>query len=308
MKDPSPVAITSRSFSRHTVLRSELLEACSNVVFNDSGGLLKGNELVEFLQGKVKVVMALETFDEALFSRLPDLKVVSKFGVGLDMLDLNAMKRRGIRLAYVPGVNRRAVSELALGLIFSLLRRVVPLCTEVRQGHWRQSQGGQLTGRTVGIIGGGHIGKDLIHLLAPFGCRIFCHDPVADETFMAGHGVKIGKLEDVLRVSDVVSLHVPLNDSTRGMLTRDRLASMKKGALLVNVSRGGIVDEIAVRDLLANDHLGGAAFDVFAAEPPRDAGLLSLPNFIATPHIAGTTVESVLEMGRAAIAGLSDGI
>jgi phosphoglycerate dehydrogenase-like enzyme len=204
------------------------------------------------------------------------------------------------------GVNRRAVSELALGLIFSLLRRVVPLCAEVRQGQWRQSQGGELSGRTVGIIGGGHIGKDLIFLLAPFRCRILCHDPAVDKTFMAEHGVKMAGLEELLRESDVVSLHVPLNDLTRGMLNRERLASMKKGALLVNVSRGGVVDEAAVRDLLANEHLGGAAFDVFAEEPPRDAGLLALPNFIATPHIAGTTVESVLEMGRAAIAGLRD--
>ncbi len=306
MKDHSPVAVISRSFSRHPILRAELLEACDNVVFNDSGLLLKGDELVVFLQGKVKVIMGLETFDDSLFSRLPNLKVISKFGVGLDMLDLESMKRRGIRLAYVPGINRRAVSELALGLIFSLLRQVVPLCLEVRHQQWRQSQGGQLTRRTVGIIGGGHIGKDLILLLAPFGCRIFCYDPVVDETFMVEHGVKMRTLEDLLRESDVVSLHVPLNNSTRGMLTRERLAFLKKGALLVNVSRGGLVDEVAVRDLLANGHLGGAAFDVFAEEPPRDAGLLSLPNFIATPHIAGTTVESVLEMGRAAIAGLRD--
>lgn len=304
MKDPTPVAVTSRSFSRHPVLRAELQARYANVTFNDEGKSLAGDELVSFLRGHVKAIMSLEFVDESILSRLPELRVVSKFGVGLDTFDLEAMQRREVLLAWTGGINKRSVSELVIALAIALLRHVIAANHEVRSGVWRQRMGGCLSGRTIGVIGCGHIGADLIYLLKPFGCKVLCHDIIVPRDFCEEADVKVVGLEDLLRNADVVTLHVPLNESTRNLLNAERLALMKPTAILINVARGQLVDEHALKAMLMSGKLAGAAFDVFATEPPDDAELLCLPNFLATPHIGGSTEEAILAMGRAAIAGL----
>jgi D-3-phosphoglycerate dehydrogenase len=166
--------------------------------------------------------------------------------------------------------------------------------------------GRQLSGKTVGIVGLGHVGKEVAVLLEPFGCRILAHDIRDYPEFRAAHGIGPVDLETLLAAADVVTLHVPLDETTRGILSADRLALMKADAVLVNTARGGLVDEVALKAMLADGRLAAAAFDVFACEPPEDAELLSLPNFLATPHIGGTAEEAVLALGRAAIAGLGN--
>ena len=225
-------------------------------------------------------------------------------GVGLDTLDLPALARRGVRLGWTGGVNRRSVAELTLAFIIALLRHVPRAGGEVRAGTWRRHIGRQLTGKTVGIVGCGQIGKDLVRLLTPFGCRVFAHDIRDYAGFYAEYGVEPVDLETLLGATDVVSLHVPADETTRGMLSADRLALMRPEAVLVNTARGGLVDETALTAMLRDGRLAGAAFDVFAIEPPSDFGLLALPNFLATPHIGGSAEEAILAMGRAAIEGL----
>ena len=166
------VAVTSRSFSKNPVLREELLQRYSNVTFNDAGASLSGEALHAFLAGHEKAIVALERIDAVLLAELPDLKVVSKYGVGLDNIDTHALRSHGKRLGWRGGVNRRSVSELALGLMIALLHCVPQATTEIRSGLWRQINGRQLTGKTIGIIGCGHVGKDLVLLLQPFSCRI----------------------------------------------------------------------------------------------------------------------------------------
>lgn len=304
MKDQTPIAVTSRSFSRHPVLRAELETRYENVTFNDEGKSLAGDELVNFLRGHPKAIMSLEILNEPILSRLPELQVVSKFGVGLDTFDLEAMRRRGVSLAWSSGINKRSVSELVIAFAIALLRHVIAANHEVRSGVWRQRMGGCLSGRTVGVIGCGHIGSDLIYLLKPFGCKVLCHDIIVPRDCCEEADVKVVGLEDLLRNADVVTLHVPLDESTRNLLNAERLALMKPTAILINVARGQLVDEHALKAMLMSGKLAGAAFDVFATEPPDDAELLSLPNFLATPHIGGSTEEAILAMGRAAIAGL----
>jgi D-3-phosphoglycerate dehydrogenase len=300
----SRVAVTSRSFSKNPVLRRELLARYSNVTFNDQGLSLSDEALVEFLRGHDKAIIALEKITDGLLARLPEIKVISKYGVGIDNVDVEALKRRSVRLGWKGGVNRRSVSELVVATAIILLRRLYESNQEVRQGVWRQHTGAQLTGKTVGIVGLGHVGKDLVELLAPFQCRILAHDIVEFRDFCVGYGVKQTSLADVLENSDIVTIHLPLDDSTRGMFSEKTLAGMKKGALLINIARGGIVDEPALREKLKSGALAGAAFDVFADEPPHDMDLLNLPNFFATPHVGGSSIEAILAMGRAAIAGL----
>jgi phosphoglycerate dehydrogenase-like enzyme len=181
----------------------------------------------------------------------------------------------------------------------------VPQCShELRSGHWSPLVGRQLTGHTVGIIGCGHVGKDLVGLLKPFGCRVLAHDIRDYAEFYASNGVQPVSLVQLLQESEVVTLHVPLDATTRGMIGAREIKQMRPGAVLINAARGGLVDEIALRDALVSGHLAGAASDVFAQEPPVDRSLLELPVFLGTPHIGGSTAEAQLAMGRAAIDGL----
>lgn len=306
MTDSTPVAVASRSFSRHPVLRAELMQRYDNVTFNDDGLSLSGQSLIDYLAGHEKVITALEKLDESVLAALPDLKVVSKYGVGFDMIDMNAMARHSIRLGWTGGVNKRSVSELMISAAIALLRHVPAGNQEVRDGTWRQHMGRYLSGRTVGIVGCGHVGKDLSLLLRAFGCRILAHDILNFPEFYAANDIQAVGLEDLLERSDVVTLHLPLDETTRNILTRERLNLMRSDAILINMARGGLVDEAEMKAMLKDGRLAGAAFDVFDVEPPTDTELLRLPNFLATPHIGGSAEEAVLVMGRAAIAGLDD--
>lgn len=298
------VAVTSRSFSRNPVLRRELLQRYEQVTFNDAGLQLEGDALVAFLRGHDKAITALERLDEHVLGSLPQLKVVGKYGVGLDMIDMVAMRRHGKRLGWTGGVNKRSVSELVIAFGISLLRHVPAAHREVLVGTWRQHVGNLLSGKTVGIIGCGHIGKDLVGMLQPFDCPILANDILDFPDFYKQYGVRAVQLDELLANADVVTLHVPLDESTRGLLGAAQLAQMKPGALLINTARGCVVDEVALKAALLEKRIAGAAFDVFAQEPPEDRELLELPNFLVTPHIGGSAVEAILAMGRAAIDGL----
>ena len=304
MSSSAKVAVCSRSFSSNPVLRAELLARYPRVTFNDAGVQLKGDTLVDFLRGHEKAITALETIDEAVLSLLPELKVISKYGVGLDMIDMAAMRAHGKRLGWTGGVNRRSVSELVISFAIAMLRHVPAANREVLSGTWRQHVGGHLTGRIVGIVGCGHIGKDLVPLLQAFDCAILVNDILDYSDFYAAHNIEALSLEALLARSDIVTLHVPLDESTRGLLDARRLALLKPSAVLINAARGELVDEVALKQMLQEKRLAAAAFDVFAVEPPKDRELLALPNFLATPHIGGSAHEAILAMGRTAIDGL----
>lgn len=305
LTQPVRIAVASRSFSRHPILRAELLARHPAVTFNDAGLSLSGDALVAFLAGHDAAITALETIDDALLDRLPELTVISKYGVGLDMVDLPLLRRRGIRLGWTGGVNRRSVAELTIAFAISLLRHVPQGNAEVRAGQWRQLMGRHLSERVVGIVGCGHVGQDLAVLLRAFGCPVLAHDIRDFPAFYAAHGIEPVGLDDLLGRADVVTLHLPLDATTRTILSAERLARMRPDAILINAARGGLVDEAAMKAMLMNGRLAGAAFDVFAGEPPQDMDLLRLPNFLATPHIGGSAEEAVLAMGRAAIDGLT---
>ena len=298
------IAVCSRSFSRDTYLRNELLRIYPDVKFNDEGVSLEGAELINFLKGCTAAIVGLEVINREVLIALPELQVVSKFGVGLDSIDLIAMRDLRRRLGWTPGINRRSVSELVVALTLNLLRNVTLQNNEVVNGKWRQITGKTLSGKTVGIIGCNNIGKDLIQLLKNWDCKILAYDIAPDQELNSGGYVHYVPLETLLETSDVVSLHLPLNSSTRNILSSEKLGLLQRNSVLINTSRGGLVDESALRDLLVRGELAGAAFDVFEYEPAQDKELLGLPNFLATPHIGGSTIESIRAMGVAAIEGL----
>ena len=300
------VAIASRSFSKHPILRSKVLERYPNAKFNDKGLSLSGDSLVEFLSGHEKAITALEVIDDSILSKLPDLKVIGKYGVGLDMIDLHAMKDRGVKLGWTGGVNKRSVSELAISFSVYLLHRVAFANAEVRNGEWYQVKGRQLSECTFGIVGCGHVGKDLVKLLKPFGCNILAHDIIDFKEFYQENNITSVGLDELLQKSDVVTLHLPKNDSTNNILNKDRLQMLKKDAILINLARGGLLDETALKEMLSKKSIAGAALDVFSVEPPVDTDFAHLDNVLITPHIGGSTEEAILAMGLAAIDGLEN--
>lgn len=300
------IAVTSRSFSRNLELRRVLEDRYEHVTFNDEGLSLKGPALIDYLRGHDKAITALEILDDSVFSAAPELRVVGKYGVGLDMIDLEAMQRHGVKLGWQGGVNRRSVTELVISFAIALLRHVPHAHREVLDGTWRQHVGRQISGRTFGILGCGHIGKDLTPILNAFGCRVLAHDVLDFPDFYATHNVKPVSLETLLKESEVLTVHLPLDDSTQNILSRDRLRLLRSDAVLINAARGGLVDEVALRDMLKDGLLAGAAFDVFSTEPPEDEELLKLSNFLVTPHIGGSSQEAILAMGMAAIDGLEN--
>ena len=300
------IAVAARSFARNPVLRIELAEKYPDVTFSESARLLEGAALLKLLRGHDRAIIGLECIDDSVLAELPELKVISKYGVGLDGLDLPALERHGVKLAWTGGVNRRSVAELTLAFAIALLHRIPETSVALRGGDFQKLVGRQLTGRVVGIIGCGFVGKDLVSLLAPFGCRVLAHDIRDYAEFYAAHGVEAVSLDRLLTEADVVTLHVPLDDSTRGMIGAPQMARMQKGACLINAARGGLVDEAALMDALSSGHLDGAACDVFQLEPDANPDLLALPVFLGTPHIGGSTAEAQLAMGRAAIAGLEE--
>ena len=298
------VAVCSRSFSRHPVLRRELRDRYPDATFNDDEFVLAGGELVEYLKGHEKAITALETLDAALFAAVPELKTISKYGVGCDSIDLDAMAAAGVRLGWTGGTNKRSVSELVISFAVQLLRHLPQAQSEVLDGVWRQRVGRQLSERTVGIVGCGHVGKDLGRLLRAFGGKVLANDILDFPDFYNKNEIEPVGLEELLRQSDVVTLHLPFDETTRNILSAERLALMKPDAILINTARGGLVDEEALKGALKDGRLLGAAFDVFATEPPGDQELLNLPNFIVSPHIGGSAEEAILAMGRAALEGL----
>ena len=300
----SRIVVTARSFAKNATLRQELLARYGEATFNESGRVLSGEPLIALLRGHDRAIVGLEPIDERILTAVPELRVISKYGVGLDGVDLEAIARHGVKLAWTGGVNRRSVAELTLMFAIALLHRLPQCDQELRAGQWNPLVGRQLTSRTVGVIGCGHVGKELVGLLQPFGCRVLANDIRDYAEFYDAHGVEPVSLLHLLRESEVVTLHVPLDATTRGMIGAREIAQMRKGAVLINAARGGLVDEAALRQALTSGHLAGAAFDVFAQEPPADRALLELPTFLGTPHIGGSSEEAQLAMGRAAIDGL----
>jgi len=300
------LVIASRSFSKHPTLRREVLKRYPDAKFNDKGLSLSGDSLVEFLDGYEKAITALEKIDDSILKLLPNLKVIGKYGVGLDMIDLHAMKRHGVNLGWTGGVNKRSVSELVISYSIALLHRTIFANAEVRKGKWYQVKGRQLSDCTVGIIGCGHIGKDLVELLQPFNCKILANDVLDFKDFYKKYEVTSVGLEELIRKSDIVTLHLPLDKSTRNILNSDKLSLLKDDAVLINLARGGLIDEVALKELLNNNKIAGAALDVFEVEPPVDPSFATMDNVLITPHIGGSTEEAILAMGMAAIEGLEN--
>ena len=221
------------------------------------------------------------------------LKVVARFGIGVDSVDLEAATGAGVMVTNTPGASKVGVAELAIGLMFSLARRLPQHHALTRAGNWPGQVGFELSGKTLGLVGLGQVGKEVARRACCLGMLVIAHDIVWDSDFAGTHEIDRRSLEEVLSQSDFVSLHVPSTPGTIGLLGEKQLGMMKEGAMLINTARGNLIDEEALHSALISRHLGGAALDVFASEPPAGSPLLDLDHVIFSPHQGGETAESL---------------
>ncbi|MFL5757736.1 MAG: phosphoglycerate dehydrogenase [Chloroflexota bacterium] len=256
---------------------------------------LSRSELCEILPDyEALLVRSQVQVDADLIGAGKHLVVVGRAGVGVDNVDLDAATRAGIVVVNAPTGNTIAAAEHTLALMFGLARRVAAADASIRRGEWKRAQftGIELRGKTLGIIGLGKIGQAITARARAMEMTILGSDPYVTREQAENLGVELVSVDDLLARSDVVSVHVPLTRQTEGLIGARQLARMRQGALLLNVARGGVIDEAAVADALRSGHLGGAAFDVYEHEPPTDSPLLDAPNTLLTPHLGASTAEA----------------
>lgn len=299
------IAVTSPSFSKHPILISEMEARFSDYKLNLSGKHLKEEEeLIQYLKGYQAAIIGLEEINKAVIDQLPDLKIIAKYGVGLNNIDLEYAKSKGITIGWTGGVNKLSVAEMVVGNVISLLRNLYLSSNLLSEGIWEKNGGTQLSGKTFGIIGVGHIGKEVIRLLKPFNCKIVVNDIIDQSHYYESENLIHLDKDQLFETSDIISIHTPLTQETKNLINRSVFEKMKSSAILINSARGGIVAEDDLKIALKTGQIGGAALDVYEVEPPNDLELLSLPNLICTPHIGGNAKEAVYAMGMSAIGHL----
>jgi D-3-phosphoglycerate dehydrogenase len=297
------VLVTPTSYGKEEpALRTQLEAQVGEVTYNTTGKPLASDQLVELIRGIDGYIAGLDIISAGVIEAADCLKVIARYGVGVDAVDLEAAKRKGIIVTNTPGANSSSVAELALGLMLSLARSIPAAVWMTKSGQWPRLRGMTIEGKTAGLVGLGSIGKIVARLLAGFGCTVLAYDPFIDPAQAAAAGLQLLPLEEVIRRSDFVSLHCPVTAETRRLVDAAFLAQMKPGAFLINTARGELVDEDALYEALASGKLAGAALDVFAGQPPgADHPLLKLPQVISTPHMGAHTDGATSAMGWGAL-------
>lgn len=300
------VKVSTLAFSSNRTLVELLLKDFPDAVVNSEGKRVQGDDLVEYFKDTEAAIIGLEQITGEILDRLPSLKIIAKYGVGLDNVDIEACKARNIEIGWTGGVNRRSVAEMALGFMLALSRNLYMTSNQLKDLVWNKNGGTQLTGRTIGIIGLGNIGRELVNLLEPFHCRILVNDIVDVSDYAAEHGLEIVSMDKLLSASDIISIHTPFTKDTANLFDRKAFDKMKPGAYVINTARGGIINENDLKEALREKIIAGAALDVYEQEPPVDQELLSLPHLICTPHTGGNAYEAVVAMGMSAITHLKN--
>ena len=262
-------------------------------------------DMAELLDGVAAAIVSTDPFDAGVLAGAPALRVIARIGVGTDSIDMEVATRRGIAVCTTPGANASSTADHAVALMLAALRRITEYDRGIRAARWTRTGEAtpwELNRATVGLVGLGAIGRLVRRRLSGFRAHVLACDPAAAPE----PGTELVELDELLRRSHVVSLHLPLTSATRHLIDRRRLALMRPDAVLVNTARGALVDEEALVEALVGGRLRAAALDVFEREPPARARLLALPNVVLTPHIGGVSERSVAEMTRRATDAVVD--
>lgn len=302
------VLVTPTSFrpDKPTKALEELQAFCKELVFNPFQRPLKEEELIPLLKDCDGYLAGLDFITKNVIDSCPGLKVISRYGIGYDRVDIAAAQQKGIIVTNTPGANSEAVAELAFGMALALSRKLAYLDTQTKSNKWIRSNGMELKGKTIGIVGLGAIGKNVARFAKGFSMKVTAFDVYTDETYCDENDIKLQSFEEVITKADVISLHLPLTEETKYIINEESIDKMKHTAILINTSRGGLIHEGAVYQALKEGKLGGLGLDAFENEPPTDSPLFTLDNVIVTPHTGAHTLEATENMANMAVRNLID--
>ncbi len=300
------ILLTTTSFQDTPGPHHDKLEKAGYEIIRERGPLPEARmlELVGEVDG---LLCGDDAITRAVIEKaLPRLKVISKYGIGLDKVDVDAATEKKVPVTFCPGVNHTTVAEHTFGLLLAIYRHIVTECNHVKAGRWKRLTGHELMGKTVGIVGLGRIGKEVAVRARAFGMNVLGFDIYWDEAFAQQHGVeRVESPEAIFRAAEVISLHTNLTEKTRHMINAETLRMMKKDAVLLNCARGELVDTAALVDALKEERIAGYGTDVLDQEPPpADHPLFSCDNAVITPHIGSRTYESVVRQATMAVDNL----
>ena len=284
----------------------QLRAFADTLVFNPVGKPLSEDQLIPLLADCDGCIAGLDFFTAKVIAGAPALKVISRYGTGIDRVDLAAAKAGNVVVCNTPGANSQAVADLTFALLLNAARKVHILDRKTREGQWPQSTGIELYGKTMGILGLGAVGRAVARRAAGFSMKILAYSPSLNREYAAANGIIAADFDTVTGEADFLCLHLPLTEKTRHIISADVMKSMKKGAVIVNTARGGLIDEEAALELLAAGHLGGMALDVYEKEPLQKSPFFELENVVLTPHTAAHTKEATAAMAKMSVQNLID--
>ena len=302
------VVVTTMAFSKLPQALAPLEQGGHEVRFQTAGPGASEDTVVETLRGAAASIAQTEPYTANVFDRLPELKIVARSGVGFDAIDVPAATERGVLITTTQGGNDWAVADHAFAMMLALCHNVLTSDRTARAGRWERPVGVDLWRKTLGIVGLGRIGKGMAQRAKGFEMRILAHEPYPDLEFVQQYGIELVSLDDLLRQSDFVSLHLPSMPETYHIMNAESFSMMKPTAYLVNTARGTLIDEDALEAALDAGQLAGAGLDVREVEPPRDQRFNRFDNVILNTHIAGVTREALDAMSIMAAQSAADAL
>lgn len=302
------ILVTPTSFKpdKPTAALDKLKGFADEIIYNPFGRPLTADELIPMLDGCDGYIAGLDYVNAKVMESCKSLKVISRYGAGVDRVDIMAAAANGIYVCNTPGANAQAVADLALGLMLCVARKIPMLDSKTKNGSWVRSTGIELYKKSIGILGLGAIGKGVAKRAQGFSMKVYAYDPFMNHEYAKANDITPLSFDEILEKADILSLHLPLNNETKHIIDRSAICKMKKGAIIINTARGGLIDEDAACDMLKSGHIAGMGLDAYEIEPPEKSPLFELDNVVMTPHTGSHTVEATLAMADMAVQNLID--
>lgn len=295
------ILVTPRSFGKSDPHVFKILEQAGiEVVKNETGGIMPPELLIQKLSDCDGIIIGIEPLNSEIIASAKKLKAVAKYGVGVDNIDLIACKNRNIKVSRTVGANSDAVADYAFTLMLSVARKLIPIDSLCRKEQWTKTMSIDINKKTLGLIGLGAIGKGMVKRAKGFDMKVLAYDVFWDDEYAASAGVEAASVERIYKEADFISVHVPLTDETKNMISENQIEMMKPTAVIINTARGGIINENALLKALQSNRIYGAGIDAFEEEPPKNPAWFTLDNVVMGSHCAASTNGAAEKMGRMA--------
>lgn len=299
------VLITPRSFGKNDDAPFRLLQQHGvEIVSNSTGGIMNEAQIKEAIADCEGVIIGVDPLGAEVIAAAPKLRAIAKYGVGVDNIDLDACKARNIPVSRTVGANSAAVADYAFALMLSLARKVIPIDQSCRKGDWSKVTTLDVAEKTLGLIGLGAIGRQVVQRAKGFGMKVLAYDVFWNDEYAASEGIQKADVDTICRECDFISLHLPLTEETRHIIGEKQLAAMKPTTILINTARGGIIDDDALLEALKKNQIAGAGLDAFAQEPPENKEWFTLDNVVIGSHCGASTVGAANSMSSMAAQNL----